>query len=209
MGDRHLQPAVLQRLDPHGLHQGRVQIEHLDAGVVQQLQAAAVGLDLDLVADHQLFQDLRLKINQYMLDAAVLAGDPAGLARCLARHHFGEVAGAGEEIERPVGAGLALELGEVADRHPGLDVVGEHAAGAVADSQIVGDAAHARVNVGHAVRVDPVGVDAAQGRCDLANHRLADQVFAVHPQHDFTSDVETEKHAVAVLHRIFLAFLAH
>ncbi|MBU4229987.1 MAG: DUF4438 domain-containing protein, partial [Proteobacteria bacterium] len=74
-----------------------------------------------------------------MLDAAMLARHPAGLALGVAGNHLGEVAHAGKLVQGPVGAGLSLNLREVADGNRRLHMVAEFLPGQIPDAQVVGD----------------------------------------------------------------------
>lgn len=125
-----------------------------------------------------------------MFDAAVFARDPAGLAGCRTGDDFCRIAGAGEKIKRPVGTWLALELDEIADADAGFDMVGKEAAGRIADADVIGYAAHARVDVGMPVGIDSVRVNTAEWRGYLADNGLADKLLHVGLYHSSASKNE-------------------
>ena len=189
MGHRHFEPVVRQFPQAHERQQRRVKVHDANGRKIGERQTAAVSLDLNFIPDIEIFQHIRGKVKQNMVDAAMLAGDPAGFSLRLPGHDPGRVAHAGKEIERPVRAGLALELGEVRDAHPRFHMVGEQTAGRIADAHVVRDAAHARIDVGMAVRIDAVRVDAAERRGDFADHRLAHQLMDICFQHVRSSGI--------------------
>src|SRR3954451_23965154 len=111
--------------------------------MIEQLDARAIGIDLDAITNREPPQRLDRKIDQHGIDAAVLAGDDAGAPRARSGHDPRGVADAGERLQGEIGAvALALDRAPfVADRGARLDVVAGEADARVADAMRQHDAA--------------------------------------------------------------------
>ena len=103
--------------------------------MVEELQAATVGFDHNLIAGDQRIERLIVEVHEHVLNAAVLTRDRSRLALGLTRHDARLVAYAGEGIEGTVGSVVW-----VLDGGARLDVIGSPAQRAVADPHVVGDA---------------------------------------------------------------------
>ena len=154
-----------------------------DLRMIEQLDAGAVGIDLNAIADRETPQRLDRKIDQHGIDAAVLAGDDAGASRARAGHDPRRVAYAGERLQSQIGAvALALDRAPlVADRGARLDVVAGEADARIADPVRQHDAAGAREHAGHAVLADAIRRARHERRRDLAEHGDHHQFAGVDP----------------------------
>ncbi len=147
--DRRLQLA--SRRLPQAPRLDQIGTGFLDqhAGKVEQLHAAARGLDHDAVADAEQFEHVRGKIDQ---QPGVLSGDdPTGAGGWTAGHK-GFVAHTGEIVHGVVDIGVGMGDGDAR-----FHMVAGPAIGRTADAGVVDDARHADEHAPRAFRVRSVG----------------------------------------------------
>ena len=135
---RHIDPAILPLLQPPGIQHIRVKAVEMHLGVIKQLQPLAVAAHQEFVVTGELLQRLVRKIENQVLDTAMMAEHCPLLSLGIAGDDAHLIAAAGQELI--AGLGLAL-LVRQRRRYARFDMFSGPAEDRIADLDVVGNAA--------------------------------------------------------------------